>query len=133
MAKLSEMSTEQAAIAISGVIAPLERIAKSECAQGFIKKYGNMPVTKALAVVGITEVLPALLKDQRDDLFAIIGALTGKTLAKIRKQTLAATITDIKESFDPELLQLFGLSSNTAAVKSSVSSQTEESPSAATE
>ena len=72
----------------------------------------------------IGKLAPALLKTHRDDLYAVVSALTGKTVAEIDAQKGLQTIKDIKESFDGELADFFKSAADTAQPEPSQPSQT---------
>ena len=62
----------------------------------------------ALAISKISKLVPIVLKKRKAELFAIIGALNGKSAAEIGKQNIIKTMSQIKDiSKDKELLDFF--------------------------
>jgi hypothetical protein len=121
--KLSEISTDRGMDIIAEAVPAIDRMVASEAVKEFYKKYAKLKLTKALAVKASIELIPGLVKSNREDVLIIISACTGKTLATVKAQPFMQSFGELKEMFsDPEFLQLFKSSVNTEPGASSVSS-----------
>lgn len=107
--KLSEMTTDQAADALVRLVEPAAEIVNDEKVFKVIQGAGK--IAKATWQVQLAyilrEVAPVLLKDHRNALYEVLSIMTGKEVAAISKQPITATIEDIRNSVDAELLRFF--------------------------
>jgi hypothetical protein len=112
---------------IAEAVPAIGRIVDTDSMKEFIKKYGNMKITQALAIKAVLEVVPAIIKSNKNDILILISAFTGKTLAAVKKQPFLKSFNELKDIVsDPEFLQLFKSSVNTEPGASSVSSLEQE-------
>ena len=121
--KLCEMNSEQLAKALATLAVPVENIAKDEAVgkaladmQTKSKEGESVPM---IAMIGdmVGRLVPALLGEHANDLFAILAALTGKSAKEIKAQNGFLTIREAKESFSTDLLDFFTSSAPLAAEK----------------
>ena len=108
--KLSEMNTAQFAECVCELASPLSAIAQDDNVFKVIEEIMNVDTKKpVIAVFGqiISVLVPVLLKEHRDDLFAVLSALTGKSVSKITKQNALETIKEAKECIDKDFLDFF--------------------------
>ena len=108
--KLSEMSTERFAECLCELASPLSAIAQDENVVNAIDKITHLDTKKPLIVVFgqmITAVIPTLIKEHRDDVFAVLAALTGKTPKQLAAQNGLQTIKEARECIDREFIDFF--------------------------
>lgn len=124
--KISQMSTEQAADVLCMIAEPIEHIGMNEEFQEKInaiavrnKERGKAmnAIESATSMVGT--FVPLLLKNCRADTYAILSALTGKTVEVLAAQNVMQTMRDAKECVDQELLDFFKSSAGTDGGQSS--------------
>ena len=111
--RLSDHSTDSAADVLVQITPFVANIAKD---QKVIDRL-RTPVDKngktvaGVMIEGIerlSDIVPMLLKDHREDLFGIIGAVNKKSASEIGAQKLAETLAQIREvTGDEELLDFF--------------------------
>lgn len=110
--KLSEMNGEQLIQCICMIAEPVERIVKDE--QFFSLLFSCMKVDGDQLRINKVRValhlLPYLMQNHRDDTLLIAGAMNGKRTEDMLTQNGFATLNDLKNCFDPDLLGFFGLS-----------------------
>jgi len=132
--KLSEISTDRAMDIIAEAVPAIDCMVESEAIKEFYKKYAKHSLTKALAIKASIELVPKLVKSNKEDVLIIIAAFTGKKLAEVKAQPFMDSFNELKSIFDdPEFMQLFKSSVNTAQGASSVSSQEADAQSDVTE
>ena len=132
--KLSEISTDRGMDIIAEAVPAIDRMVASDAVKEFYKKYAKLKLTKALAVKASIELIPKLVKSNKDDVLTIISAFTGKKLAIVKGQPFMDSFGELKDIFsDPEFLQLFKSSVNTEPGASSVSSPEAQGQSVVTE
>lgn len=110
--KLSEMTNDQACDAIVKLTQPVANITDDPALEPLLKElagYGGKHEVTGLKILSamIPKVVPLLLKDHKNDLYEIIGVLSGKAKADIGKMKLTETITVIRESIDEDLINFF--------------------------
>lgn len=108
--KLSEMSTEKAMDAMLELVEPIGNIANDKQIGQAFKRLTSVDGPRSLVerfseIYG--ELVPLALKTHREDAIAILAAITGKTRAAIKKQSILVTMTDARESVDEELISFF--------------------------
>ena len=110
--KLSEMTGEQLINCICLIAEPAERIAKDPAF--FDMLFSCMKVTDNRLTINKVRVslnlLPFLMKNHRDDTLAVAGAMNGQRVDEMLAQNGFATLRDLKNCFDADLLSFFGLS-----------------------
>lgn len=120
--KLSEMTMKQAELAVITICDRLTRIeadAEFERLLGTIQADEKQPAYKIIGEL-IPDIVRFMLAGHREDLYAIVGALTLKTPAEIEEMRVADVVAEIRGSIDKELLgffQLLGASVKRAAVE----------------
>ena len=107
--KISEMNNEQAAEALTRLAVPLGNLCEDEQIDAMLKKYQGMKKMPGLQVVGkfLPDVATFALKNHREDMFEIIGALTMKTKAQAAKMNFVETLKILRESYDETLKDFF--------------------------
>lgn len=106
--KLSQMTTDQAADALIRIAEPASSIMHDEDMISVLEKLANGN-DKPLNFIAdnIVPVATILLKTHRSDLYEVLAAMSEKTADEIAGQKIVATIKDIKECWDGELLDFF--------------------------
>ena len=116
--KISEMTNDQATDAIIRIATPLSNICDDEKMLEIIDIIGKMGEMSLLTAIG--KVLPQIatyaLKDHKNDVYEIIGALQMKSAEQVGKMNFAETIKAVKESYD-DILAGFFTDSVASAVK----------------
>ena len=112
--KLSQISTEKAADILCEITPYVANIATNEdllaeLRNAIDKEKANTRAELLLSgAEKITKLIPILLRNCRDDLFGILGALNGKTAEEIGAQSFPATMNQVREIIqDKELLDFF--------------------------
>lgn len=108
--KLSEMNTAQFAECLCEIAPPLCAIAQDEAVAAAMDKAAHLDSSKPLVLVFgqmISALIPALLKDHRDDVFAVLAALTGKSVKQLAAQNGLKTIREARECIDREFIDFF--------------------------
>ena len=107
--KISQMSTNQAADVLVKIAKPAAHIMHDKVTTKVLEgvaKGSNEPVQ--FIADNLVPVVTVLLEAHRADVFEVVAALTGKTEKEIGDQSILTTITDIKESWDGDLMDFFG-------------------------
>lgn len=121
--KISEMTNNQAAEALIRLSVPFGNICDDEKMVEIITKYTesrNEPFIRAIGRI-LPDAVSYALKEHRNDLFEIVGALTGKTVEQVSKMKLVDTLQIVKESYDEVLHGFF--TSSVRQIKESVEKQ----------
>lgn len=105
--KLSEMDTVRGAQVMAEIAGPIGVLVKNPATKEFVKAHGNETVGARLIFDAFTELAPTFLRDEADATFAILAALSGKTLDEVRKQPFKETCRDVKACIDGDLLGFF--------------------------
>lgn len=111
--KISEMNTDQLSDALVELTDPISNIAKdeelnkalNELSEKRQKKEITMPFQEGLSI--IKAFVPALLKRHRQEVYAVLAALTGKSAAEIAGQNGFKTILEARHVIDKELIDFF--------------------------
>lgn len=107
--KISEMNNEQAADALIKLAEPFENICNDDEMLDLMEKI-KVAQGKPL-VKSIGDILPKLvlyaLKKHRNDLYAIIGAVTMKPVGEVAKMNFKETINIVKDSYDDIVRDFF--------------------------
>lgn len=108
--KLSEMSTENLAATLCKIAAPVERIGADQEVNDVLKELsshgGKISVLQA-GTATFGKLIPVLLDRHKEDTYAILSALTGKSVGKLREQRGLETIRDVKNCIDGDLIAFF--------------------------
>ena len=106
--KITEMTNEQAADALIRLSTPFGNICDDEKLTDMIEQYKALKDETFIRTVG--KILPQIIgyafKEHKNDLYEIVGALTGKTTAQVAKMNFAETIKTVRDSYD-EVLATF--------------------------
>lgn len=117
--KLSEMSTDRLADVMVRIAEPVERIGSDEMLIDKLRALAQTgrktAIENAAAMVGA--LVPVLLERRREDTYAVLAALTGKTAEEIAAQPAMVTLKETRESIDTDFLRFFGWSVSTADAK----------------
>lgn len=117
--KLSEMSTDRLADVMVRIAEPVERIGSDEMLIDKLRALAQTgrktAIENAAAMVGT--LVPVLLERRREDTYAVLAALTGKTAEEIAAQPAMVTLKEARESIDADFLRFFGWSVSTADEK----------------
>ena len=110
--KLSEMNGEELSVCLCKIAEPIERIGfdkkTTETFQEIadLIKNGMNNIQQTSIMIGTC--VPLLLGDHREDTFAILAAINGKTVEEIRSQNGMQTIKELKNALaDPDLMDFF--------------------------
>ena len=116
--KISEMTNDQATEAIIRIATPVSNICDDDNMLEILDSLGKMGEMSLLTAVG--KILPTIatyaLKDHKNDVYEIVGALQMKPTAQVGKMNFAETIRAIRESYD-DILAGFFTDSVASAVK----------------
>ena len=101
--KISEYNTDQIADLYVEIAPVVENITSGEHWQEISEDVsGDLNVHKMMTIV-----LPKLLKYNRTDVFAIIGAVNGKTAAEVAKQPFPQTLAEAREIITTDFTDFF--------------------------
>lgn len=116
--KLSEMNGEELSVCLCKIAEPLERIGFDEKTTETFQKIADLSksgmnnIRQTSMMIG--KFIPLLLGDHREDTFAILAAINGKTVEEIRSQKGMQTIKELKNALaDPDLMDFFSSSVRT--------------------
>ena len=116
--KISMMNNDQATKAIIRLAQPISNIMDDPNSEQFFKKIGDQKDTKNLREA-ISAILPTVvsfcLKDHKNDLYEIVGALMMIPTAKVGAMNFLQTVKEIKESIDEDFIDFFNSSGNAKA------------------
>ena len=103
------MTNDQATEAIIRIATPISNICDDKGMLEIIDSLGKMGEMNLITAIG--RILPKIatyaLKDHKNDLYEIIGALQMKPTAQVGKMNFAETIKAVKESYDDILAGFF--------------------------
>lgn len=113
--KLSEMNTDQMAKCMCELVEPAAEIMADEAVSKAVAGFDNTKDQSFLQMIGsaATALVPLLLKTHYTALVTVLSAMTGKTVAVIRKQKGLQTIKDVRECLDQDLIDFFKSSAPT--------------------
>lgn len=113
--KLSEMNTDQMAKCMCELVEPAAEIMADEAVLKAIAGFANTKDQSFLQMIGsaATALVPLLLKTHYTALVTVLSAMTGKSVAVIRKQKGLQTIKDVRECLDQDLIDFFRSSAPT--------------------
>ena len=104
--KLSEMNTDQLADLYVGIAPAIENITTGKHWEEIAKAgEGELTARKMLTVI-----LPLLLKHNRNDVFAIIGATNGTSADQVAKQPFPKTLAMAREILTTDFADFFSQS-----------------------
>nr|DAH28318.1 MAG TPA: hypothetical protein [Caudoviricetes sp.] len=112
--RISELSTDKAADVLCEVsayalnIVTDEELRDSLTAQIDAEKPQTAGERYAIGAQRIGQWIPILLKKHRDDVFGILAAINGTTIAAIKKQNIIKTMLQVREAVkDKDLMDFF--------------------------
>ena len=112
--RISELSTDKAADVLCEVstyalnIVTDEELRDSLKAQIDAEKPQTVGERYAIGAQRIGQWIPILLKKHRDDVFGILAAINGTTIAAIKKQNIVKTMLQVREAVkDKDLMDFF--------------------------
>lgn len=113
--KLSEMNTDQMAKCMCELVEPAAEIMADKAVMKAVVELDNMKDQSFLQIISsaATALVPLLLKTHYTALVTVLSAMTGKTVAVIRKQKGLQTIKDVRECLDQDLIDFFKSSAPT--------------------
>ena len=120
--KLSQLTTEQLADVLVRITPPLCRIARDQRtmaaldALSFDQLDAQPPLRSATLLW--ERLLPLLLTDLAEDVYAVLGVLTEKDPQVLRAQSAMTTLQDLASIWDGELLRFFTSAGSAAQEKS---------------
>lgn len=112
--KVSEMNNDQASEVLIRVSTPFANILDDENARPLIDEMSKLGEKTKLAHF-LPKFVAFALKDHKDDLYEIVGALTFKPTSKVGKMNFIETVKELKDSLDEELLDFFKSSGSATA------------------
>ena len=104
--RLCEIPTDKFADVLCVVGPAIANIATEKSVEEAIRGIDRKNMRASLVAVA-RDMIPALFTDHREDVYAIIAALSGKSIADVRAQTIACTIEDIKNLVDGDIVDFF--------------------------
>ena len=107
--KISMMTNDQASEVMIRISSPVGNILDDENIKPILEdmdKFGN----KGVINKWLPKFVGFCLKDHKDDLYEIIGALTFKPAKMVGNMNFVETVKELRDSIDDELLGFFKLS-----------------------
>lgn len=113
--KLSEMNSDQMAKCMCELVAPVAEIMSDEAVLKAVAGLADAKDKSFLPVIcnAATVLVPLLLKTHYMAFVTVLSAMTGKTVAVIRKQQGLQTIKDVRDCLDQDLIDFFKSSAPT--------------------
>ncbi len=107
--KISEMTNDQAAEAMLKIAPAFEVLLKDENTKPLLANLTEAQGKPPIEVVGtmLPKLVAFLMKDHKNELYAIVGALTMQPVSKVGKLNFVATVKELKESLDEDFLGFF--------------------------
>ena len=110
--KISEMTNNEALDALLVITPCIDNIVGDEELLSELRHITNLKgkTTGEIYAIGakrITTLLPILLKNHRNDVYGIIGALNNMTVAEVGKFNFVETVDMVKEIFADEVFADF--------------------------
>ena len=120
--RLSQMSTDQMEDAVVAIAVAAGAIIEDDKMREDVKALEGLMTGRSLDDVTAMVLLrtcPHIFRRReqgghRDDVHAIIAALTGRTPEEVGGQNIMTTLREARESIDEELLSFFGWSGSSA-------------------
>ena len=113
--KISEMNNEQAADAMIKLAEPISHLMEDEATMNLLREMQNGQKGEGgVAYFGrmLPKIVPFLMKDHKNDVFAIVAALTLRPVSAVGKMNFMQTVREIRESIDEDFLGFFTQSGN---------------------
>ena len=107
--KISAMTNDQAADAIIKITPAISNIFDDQNSQELIDKLSKAEGMTQQELFGklLPEILAYCMKDHKQDVYAIVGALMCKPVSEVGKMNFIQTVKEIKNSIDDDLLGFF--------------------------
>lgn len=101
--KISELTTDAGLDVLCEITIPLGNIVTDEALVTELKNKTKLPDTAttpeiySAILAKLSKLLPIILKTHRGDVYAIVGAVNGKTEGDIAQQSLLKTAAEIRD------------------------------------
>lgn len=107
--KISEMTNEQAANALIRISEPISNICDNDEVVALLDEFSKMEKLGLVRAVGrmLPKLMAFALKDHKNDIYEIIGALADKTTAEIAAMNFKETVDIARNSYDDILRDFF--------------------------
>ena len=115
--KISEMTNDQATQAMIKLAQPIANIMDDPNAELFFKDMADQKDKKLINSISymLPKAVAFCMKDHKQDMYAIISALTMIPVGKVGAMNFMQTVKELKESIDEEFLGFFKSSGNATA------------------
>lgn len=116
MRKISELGTDECCEVLCMIARPVQNIVDDKKLMSAIGTAAGKDAKSGLTAVGmvmaassrIVSALPVLLRDHREDVYAILSAVGGVSADEVKGQNIITTMQEVKEILqDKELLNFF--------------------------
>lgn len=116
MRKISELGTDECCEVLCMIARPVQNIVDDKKLMATIGTAISKDAKSGLTAVGmvmaassrIVSALPVLLRDHREDVYAILSAVGGVSVDEVKGQNIITTMQEVKEVLkDKELLDFF--------------------------
>ena len=108
--KISMMTNDQAADAMIKMAKPISNLMQDEEAVKLLETIKS-PREDESGIAYFARILPQLvsfgMQNHKDDVFAIVAALTMKPVSEIGKMNFISTVKELRESIDEDLIGFF--------------------------
>ena len=108
--KISMMTNDQAVEAMVKMAQPIANLMEDEETAQLLESITSADKSKGgVAFVGkiLPKVVSFCMKNHKDDVFAVVGALTMKPVDSVGKMNFLETIKELRESIDEDFLGFF--------------------------
>ena len=108
--KISQMTNDQAADAMIKLAGPISRLLEDEETRKLVEEAQSQREGEGgIAFFGriLPKVVPFMMKDHREDLYAVVAALTLRPVGDVGKMNFVETIKELRESIDEDFLGFF--------------------------
>ena len=112
--KISQMTNDQAADAMIKLAQPMSNLLEDEATVGLLKEMEKGDSKGGIAFFGrmLPKIVAFAMKDHKEDVYAIVAALTMKPVAEVGSLNFMETVKEMKESIDDEFIGFFTSSGN---------------------
>lgn len=112
--KLSQMTNDQACNAMIRMADPVSRILEDKGVLPLLEQFSGMKDVPPAEAIGamLPKVVSFAMKDHKDDLFEIIGAMTGNSAEAVSGMNFMQTVAAVRDFADKDFLDFFKSSGN---------------------
>lgn len=112
--KISQMTNDQACNAMIRMADPMSRLLEDDSIKPMLKQVSEMKDVPSVDIIGamLQKVVTFAMKDHRQDLYEIIGAMTDATAEQVAEMNFMQTIACVREFADKDFLDFFKSSGN---------------------